>query len=86
MLKVLPRESRARNIVITKVNSYIHNLASRYDNLKMLDVEKDRYLFANRAGYRKSEFFSAKGEDNVHLNRRGVVRLANHLKYMAHNF
>ena len=86
LLKLLPRESRARNVVITRINSYLHSLASKYDNLKLLDVEKDRYLFVNDAGYRKSDFFSAQGEDNVHLNRRGVVRLANHLKYIAHNF
>ena len=86
LLKLLPRESRARNVVITRINSYLHSLASKYDNMKLLDFEKDRYLFANNAGYRKSDFFSAKGEDNVHLNRRGVVRLANHLKYIAHCF
>jgi alkylated DNA repair dioxygenase AlkB len=86
LLKLLPRESRARNVVITRINSYLHCLASKYDNVKLLDFEKDRYLFADDAGYRKSDFFSANGEDNVHLNRRGVVRLANHLKYIAHGF
>jgi hypothetical protein len=71
---VLPRESRARNKVITRVNCYISSLTEKYEFVKLLDIEKDRFLFADRSGFRKSCFFSNRGEDNVRLKERGVVR------------
>ena len=85
ILKLLPRESRARNEIITKINSFTNGLIDKLDYVKSCEIEKDRFLFANQHGYRKSHFFSHKGSDNVHLNQKGVVRLANHLKYTAHN-
>ena len=85
LLKVLPRESRARNEIITKINSFTSGLIDKLGYVKSCEIEKDRFLFADQHGYRKSQFFSNKGSDNVHLNQNGVVRLANHLKYTAHN-
>ena len=85
ILKVLPRESRARNEVISKINSFNNQLIDKLSYVKQCDFEKDRFLFANEHGYRKSAFFSNNGSDNVHLNQKGTVRLANHLKYTAHN-
>ena len=43
------------------------------------------YLFANKAGFRKSVFFSSRGSDNVHLNEKGIIRFAKYLKYIGHN-
>ena len=85
LLKVLPRESRVRNEIITKINSYTDGLVGKLDYVKQTEVEKDRFLFANKNGFRKSGFFSNKGSDNVHLNHYGTIRFANHLKYTAHN-
>ena len=85
LIKVLPRESRARNEIITKINSFTSGLIDKLEYVKSCEIEKDRFLFANQHGYRKSLFFSSNGSDNVHLNQNGVVRLANHLKYTAHN-
>ena len=85
LVKVLPRESRVRNEVITKINSYTDGLVGKFDYVKQSEIEKDRFLFANKNGFRKSGFFSDNGSDNVHLNHNGIIRLANHLKYTAHN-
>ena len=70
---------------LPKINSFTNGLIDKLDYVKSCEIEKDRFLFANQHGYRKSHFFSHKGSDNVHLNQKGVVRLANHLKYTAHN-
>ena len=74
-----------RNEVITKINSYTDGLVDKFDYVKQCEIEKDRFLFANKSGFRKSCFFSSKGSDNVHLNHNGVIRFANHLKYTAHH-
>ena len=47
----------------------------------MISTEKHRNLFTFKDCFRKHVFFSDKGEDNVHLNNLGVVRLAKYLKY-----
>ena len=71
--------------IITKINSFSSGLIDKLGYVKSCEIEKDRFLFADQHGYRKSQFFSNKGSDNVHLNQNGVVRLANHLKYTAHD-
>lgn len=86
VLNILPRESRVRNEVITRINNYIGSLAQKLDYVEHPDSVFDRsYLFANKSGFRKSFFFSSQGEDNVHLNQKGVTRFARYLKYIAHN-
>ena len=52
--------------------------------LDMASTELDRSLFSFRNGYRRVNYFH-NGEDNVHLNNLGVIRLAKHLKYVAHH-
>ncbi len=86
VVNILPRESRVRNEVISNINQFLSKLHNKYSYVNMISTEKnpDRYLFSDRLGFRKSLFFSQKGEDNVHLNREGVIRLAKHLKYHAH--
>ena len=51
----------------------------------MISTEKHRNLFTFKNCFRKQVFFADKGEDNVHLNNLGVVRLAKYLKYFAHH-
>ena len=51
----------------------------------MVSTELDRCLFSFKDGYRKANYFVNKGEDNVHLNGLGIVRLAKHLKFVAHH-
>ena len=51
----------------------------------MISTEKHRDLFTFKNGIRKHYFFLNKGEDNVHLNNLGIVRLAKYLKYFAHH-
>ena len=84
-VNILPRESYLRNKVICDINHFISSLSCTYSYVNMIDTEKDRYLFVNQFGFRKSaKFFSNRGEDNVHLNPKGVIRLAKHLKYHTH--
>ena len=86
ILNILPRESRVRNHVITRINSYICNLTQRFSFVEHPDSLFNRsYLFANKAGFRKSVFFSSHGSDNVHLNQKGIIRFAKYLKYIGHN-
>ena len=85
ILKVLPRESKARNNVINKINCYTSGLVDKFERVKPCEIVKDRFLFANEYGFRKSDFFMNDGDDNVHLNKYGTARLANHLKFTAHN-
>ena len=85
ILKVLPRESKVRNNVINKINSYTSGLVDKFERVKPCEIVKDRFLFANEYGFRKSDFFKNDGDDNVHLNKYGTARLANHLKFTAHN-
>ena len=71
--------------MINDINLFISKLENSYSYVDMISTEVDRYLFTNKYGYRKShQYFSCKGEDNVHLNYDGVTRLAKHLKYHAH--
>ena len=84
-LNILPRESLARNMVISDINRYISKLPDQHRFVKFISTAADRYLFSNREGYRKSHYFSVNGDDNVHLNYQGVIRLARHIKYNAHN-
>ena len=51
----------------------------------MISTEANRNLFSSKNGHRKSNYFLNKGEDNVHFNKLGIVRIAKHLKYCAHN-
>ena len=86
ILSILPRESRVRNHVISRINSYIHSLTQRFSFVEHPDSMFNRsYLFANKAGFRKSVFFSNHGSDNVHLNQKGIIRFAKYLKYIGHN-
>ena len=86
LLNILPRESRARNGVITRINNYISSLANKFNFVHHPDTEFNRlYLFASKSGFRKSFYFSSQGSDNVHLNQNGIIRFARHLKYIAHN-
>ena len=84
IVNILPRESFSRNQVISDINQFISKLQDDYPFVYVISTEKDRNLFANRYGFRKSMYFSHKGPDNVHLNGAGVIRLAKHLKYHAH--
>ena len=83
-INILPRISRCRNLVINQFNNYLKSLSSKSNNTKFVSTESDRHLFVWQS-YRRNDFFSSSGTDNVHLNRDGVVRLSKHLKYLAHN-
>ena len=83
-LNILPRESWGRNDLISKINWFISKLAENHPYVDFISTESDRKLFTDGNGYRKSIFFSSKGTDNIHLNTLGVIRLAKHLKHIAH--
>ena len=83
-VNILPRESSARNYVINSLNYFVESLSNERPFLRILSSELERNLFTYRNGHRKSNYF-LEGEDNVHLNRLGTVRLAKHLKYVAHH-
>ena len=84
-LNILPRESYIRNMVINSFNHHIKQLESSKAFVKMICTELHRSLFTSRDGFRKSDYFSTIGEDNVHLNSDGLIRLARYLKYYVHN-
>ena len=83
-INVLPRASRSRNIVINQLNHYLERNCYQSSHNNFINTEIDRHLFS-RFSYRRSEYFSKFGTDNVHLNQKGIVRLCKHLKYIAHN-
>ena len=85
IVNVLPRESVSRNMVINSLNAHIHKLSLDFNYINMVGTEKDRSLFTFGNGLRKNNYFDIRGSDNVHLNNAGLVRLAKHLKYLAHN-
>ncbi len=85
IINILPRESRVRNTVISDINQFISKLQNRYSFVSYISTEKYRNLFTDKLGYRKQQYFSSNGDDNIHLNRLGVIRLANHLKYTVHH-
>ena len=85
LVNLLPRESRSRNEVISNINQFISKAQDRHQFVKFISTEKDRYLFSNKSGFRKSFYFSTKGHDNVHMTMQGVIKLARHLKYHAHH-
>ena len=84
MVNVLPRESYTRNMVITSINEFLLEIGEKHPFLGYISTEKVRKLFSNKYGFRKSAYFSKKGDDNIHLNSSGVKRLANHLKFVVH--
>ena len=84
-VNILPRESLVRNNVINSLNHYVKTLVYHRPYLNMVSTELDRCLFSFKDGYRKANYFVNKGEDNVHLNGLGIVRLAKHLKFVAHH-
>ena len=85
LINILPRESFSRNNVINELNKFIFNLGEHHSYINFISTEWDRDIFTTRDGYRKNIYFNIKGKDNVHLNNLGIVRLAKHLKYLAHN-
>ena len=85
VVNLLPRASFTRNQVINLFNYHIVELSHSKNFVKFVSTELDRNLFTFRNGFRKSDFFSFRGDDNVHLNSSGLIRLAKHLKYFAHN-
>ena len=85
LINVIPRASRARNMVINDINLFIANLCKRDPYLNMIKTEVTRKLFSNNQGYRKDMYFNLNGADNVHLASSGIARLGSHLKYLAHH-
>ena len=83
-INLLPRTSLARNQVINDLNSFIDKFCESHNHLNMVGTEASRRLFSDSQGYRKSNYFSSNGADNIHLAPIGISRLANHLKYIAH--
>ena len=84
IVNVLPRESYSRNKVISDINLFISKMPMKHSFVSFISTEKDRFLFSNKFGFRKSSCFRF-GEDNVHLNHEGIVKLAKHVKYHAHH-
>ena len=84
IINLLPRESLARNLVINDLNGFLFNMCVNRSRLNFIGTEGKFNMFTDGNGYRKSELFSFRGSDNVHLNSSGVIRLAKHLKYCSH--
>ena len=83
VLNILPRKVKGRNDIIMRLNQHIKRVigAPQY-----LDTA-DNAMFSYRDGSRREQFFVPRGRgdnDNPHLNRRGVARVAKFLKYVVH--
>ena len=88
LINILPRKSYQRNLAINKVNRFLLYLSHQLEYVEFINTELDRNLFSTNQGFRKSYYFipdTNKIQDNVHLNRFGVSRLAKHLKFISHN-
>ena len=85
IVNILPRISFSRNIAINALNYYIKHLSIDIDYVSMISTESHRNLFSFGNGFRKDNFFALSGNDNVHLNNSGLIRLAKYLKYYVHN-
>ena len=88
LLNVLPRINYQRNLAINRINSFLQTLSCQHEEIVYVNTEFNRNLFSNMLGFRKNFYFmpaSSSIPDNVHLNRAGIIRLAKHLKYVAHN-
>ena len=73
-----------RNNIINIMNDFLFRISHQCKSFNYISTEFERKLFS-RGGYRKHELFSSNGDDNVHLNSSGIVRLGKHLKYLAHS-
>lgn len=83
-VNLLPRVSVARNQVINMLNNYLYTQCHSVPTANFISTEENRHLFSWN-GYRKDAYYSSAGQDNVHLNQSGIVRVSKHLKYLAHN-
>ena len=87
IVNLLPRKSYQRNLAVNSINNFLFRSSQQLVNVNFIDTELDRNLFSTAQGYRKSFYFiqdNGKIYDNPHLNREGIIRLAKHLKYIAH--
>ena len=88
VVNLLPRKSYQRNLAVNSINQFLSRLSQQHENVHFINTELDRQLFSTVQGFRKSYYFISDTQriyDNVHLNRDGLIRLAKHLKYIAHN-
>ena len=85
IINILPRESSCRNVIINELNNHAKSLADSEECITYVSTEINRNLFSLKNGYRKNLYFDSRGTDNVHMNQKGVIRLAKHLKYHAHH-
>lgn len=87
LINILPRNSSRRNNVINQLNNHLFTLSQTVPYINFVNTELNRSLFSTIDGYRRNFYFVPSTNeipDNVHLNNMGVVRLAKHLKYIAH--
>ena len=80
VVNLLPRECYQNTHIVDSLNYFINGLCKTF-GLIYINTEERNRLFRDHNGNRKERFFS----DKVHLNKRGVSRLAAHLKFMIHN-
>ena len=84
-INILPRESANRNHIINELNGHLKQQSITKKYVKFVSTELERNLFTFSDGNRKNNLFHPWGSDNVHLNYIGIIKLAKHLKYHAHN-
>lgn len=88
VISILPRKTKGRNDIIHLLNSELQQICRQSLNLEFIDLFQNN-MFVHRDGKQRSNFFMPTRdhrEDDVHLNAPGVVRLAKHLKFIAHNY
>lgn len=87
VISILPRKAKGRNDIINLLNTKLYDICFQSTNLSFIDLFENN-MFVHRDGTQRKEFFMPSRSnryDDVHLNALGVVRLAKHLKFIAHN-
>ena len=87
VVNILPRRTRGCCDVVNAINTNIELLCKRLERLHYIDTFANN-MFSNKDGSRRNEFFKPGryfGDDDVHLNSLGIVRLGKYLKFLAHN-
>ena len=87
VINILPRSTYDRNVTICQMNEFLYQECQLSGRLNYVNTESERKLFSTRRGFRNNLYFISSTSsipDNVHLNSLGLIRLAKHLKYLAH--
>lgn len=80
-INLFPRVNKGCNDIVSELNNRFYKISEKQDRVNFINTHN---IFSFR-GVKRKHLFALYGKDNVHLNRFGVVKFANHMKYISHN-